>query len=771
MAIENINDIPVVEATMSNATYVGAGGSMGPQGPQGERGPKGDPFTYEDFTEEQLANLVGPPGLTGPQGPKGDPFTYSDFTEEQLAALKGEKGDAFTFADLTPAQIQVLKGPKGDPGDAFTYADFTQEQLAALKGPKGDQGVQGIQGPKGDDGDERVYVGSSQPTDPDIDIWIDTTGTTPDISNYYTKTQIDNKGYLTQHQSLSDYYTKTEVDNKGYLTQHQSLSGLATETWVGQQGFATETWVGQQGFLTQHQSLSDYYTKTEVDNKGYLTQHQSLSGYATESWVGQQGYLTQHQDISGKANSADLATVATSGDYDDLTNKPAAYTLPTASTSTLGGVKVDGSTITIDNNGVISGSSGGSTYTAGTGIDITNDVISSTFDKSYQTAWGVLLDAGLTATFNTTTLPANTDKDTVLYYLKCGKTVSYPSSGMTGDWWGKLIQQKDLYDIGFTYYYVLDNNNYLSPTRNSFSSSGTGKIKDIASQNSIMPLGETLIFGSRTNIAKCLASLIKYDNSISGLTASSLKAAIDELAARETLPASSSTDGAYMLVDTVSSGVSTKTWETVPSGGGSSSPKIITIKYTSTDYGQHYGSGVVEAEDQTYFKELYTSQDVANVIVKCEWYWNTSRFAQGYFYYMGYSTSSGTTGLRFFGQIKDGGQMDLRCLNVSCNGSVFWGVNDPMNDRTGLIPSYCVGGDIQDFNGNYTSIGQLLETMRDNYTYYTAKTSTVPTAYTNAMKNLVSAKVPDAPTTDGTYQLQCVVASGEPTFSWVAISS
>lgn len=29
----------------------------------------------------------------GDQGPKGDPFTYEDFTEEQLAALKGAKGD------------------------------------------------------------------------------------------------------------------------------------------------------------------------------------------------------------------------------------------------------------------------------------------------------------------------------------------------------------------------------------------------------------------------------------------------------------------------------------------------------------------------------------------------------------------------------------------------------------------------------------------------------------------------------------------------------
>lgn len=38
----------------------------------------------------------------GIKGDKGDPFTYEDFTEEQLAALKGEKGD---------------KGDQGEPSE------------------------------------------------------------------------------------------------------------------------------------------------------------------------------------------------------------------------------------------------------------------------------------------------------------------------------------------------------------------------------------------------------------------------------------------------------------------------------------------------------------------------------------------------------------------------------------------------------------------------------------------------------------------------------
>ena len=60
--------------------------------------------------------------------------------------------------------------------------------------------------------------------------------------------------------------------------------------------------------------------------------------------------------LSGKAPASH------SHSYNDLSDKPtipAAYTLPTASTSELGGVKVDGSTITINNNGVISANGGG----------------------------------------------------------------------------------------------------------------------------------------------------------------------------------------------------------------------------------------------------------------------------------------------------------------------------------------------------------------------------------------------------------------------------
>lgn len=109
----------------------GPKGDEGIQGDEGPQGEKGEPFKYSDFTPEQLALLKGV------QGEQGEPFKYSDFTPEQLELLKGEKGDAFTYADFTQAQLNGLVGAKGEP---FTYDDFTPEQLELLKGPKGDSG-------------------------------------------------------------------------------------------------------------------------------------------------------------------------------------------------------------------------------------------------------------------------------------------------------------------------------------------------------------------------------------------------------------------------------------------------------------------------------------------------------------------------------------------------------------------------------------------------------------------------------------------------------
>ena len=68
-------------------------------------GPKGDPGPR------------GEPGPIGPPGPPGKPFTFEDFTPEQLEALKvkGDKGDKGEPG---------IQGIPGEPGPAPDTSEF-----------------------------------------------------------------------------------------------------------------------------------------------------------------------------------------------------------------------------------------------------------------------------------------------------------------------------------------------------------------------------------------------------------------------------------------------------------------------------------------------------------------------------------------------------------------------------------------------------------------------------------------------------------------------
>ena len=71
----------------------GEPGDIGPIGPQGETGPAGP---------------KGEIGPIGPQGPKGDPFTYDDFTPDEIANLKKPATDA---ANELNKYLDIVKLP------------------------------------------------------------------------------------------------------------------------------------------------------------------------------------------------------------------------------------------------------------------------------------------------------------------------------------------------------------------------------------------------------------------------------------------------------------------------------------------------------------------------------------------------------------------------------------------------------------------------------------------------------------------------------------
>ena len=163
------------------------------------------------------------------------------------------------------------------------------------------KGEPGIPGKDGKDGSDQVYVGADEPTDERVKLWIDTDATPSSggAADSIDWSKVQNKPNFADVATSGDY---NDLSNKPPIP---SVEGLASETYVNEKVAAIV--------------IPEVPTKvSELENdKGYLTEHQSLAEYAKKTEI------------------------------------PAPYTLPTASTSTLGGVKVDGNTITIA-DGVIS---------------------------------------------------------------------------------------------------------------------------------------------------------------------------------------------------------------------------------------------------------------------------------------------------------------------------------------------------------------------------------------------------------------------------------
>ena len=91
---------------------------------RGPKGDKGEPFTYEDFTEEQLEYLRGPKGDTGEQGPQGIQGETYDDTElrdritvlEDMLFLKAtaltstDTNNVTTLTITSNKQLQEIEG-------------------------------------------------------------------------------------------------------------------------------------------------------------------------------------------------------------------------------------------------------------------------------------------------------------------------------------------------------------------------------------------------------------------------------------------------------------------------------------------------------------------------------------------------------------------------------------------------------------------------------------------------------------------------------------
>ena len=251
------------------------------KGPAGKQGPQGIP---------------GEMGIQGPQGEKGDPFTYDDFTPEQLEGLQGPQG---------------IQGPKGDTGPQGEQGPQGPTGPEGPQGPKGEQGLQGpqgIQGPKGVGIPTGGTTGQilSKNSDADYDTrWIDNiggSGGTNDYNELINKPIIDLVGTyenpikidaftetgiyrLNGYSSLPFNINNNELNDVGFnnsntiyiisdITQYPSgstdISGFELSGIYRTKGFTTSSKIFVINYIKEGETYTYNYNTSKIFNLSYL---------------------------------------------------------------------------------------------------------------------------------------------------------------------------------------------------------------------------------------------------------------------------------------------------------------------------------------------------------------------------------------------------------------------------------------------------------------------------------------------------------------------
>ena len=257
-----------------------------------------------------------------------------------------------------------------------------KDKLSAYMGV----GVDYYKGETGKSGADEVYIGAEPPTDPQVKLWVD--------------------------------------------TEAQSVGAVDWDDVGNKPNFAT---VAESG------SYNDLTDKPVIPEAPDLTPYAKTADLSTVATSGSYEDLTNKPNLfDGDYNNLTNKPNLFSGNYEDLTNKPTIpepYTLPTASTTTLGGVKVDGSTITIADGVISSAGGGGTDLSNGFVIDTTNNtdglykVIIMGENNNYTGSQrgGAIWDSIILGSDNNPTYYGTTLQNTII----CGNRIgSFPSKNI-----------------------------------------------------------------------------------------------------------------------------------------------------------------------------------------------------------------------------------------------------------------------------------------------------------------------------------------------------
>ena len=350
--------------------------SAGPAGPKGDTGATGE------------TGPQGPAGPTGPQGPAG-----ADGKGILSANFNADDTLTLTFTDNTTFTTPSLKGATGatgPQGEQGPQGETGATGATGATGPQGQTGATGPAGAAGSDGDDGITpivtvtsitgghnvafdygTGDSRNTNFDVMDGEDAsgggglpsiiagTGTASEIFNYdasgnsgTTRAKGDYSHAEGKYSNSWGIASHAEGDNTyagGYVSHAEGYYTVASQEGAHAEGkytYASSAYQHAQGKYNINDNTGTY---AHIVGNG--TSNNDRSNAHTLDWNGNAWY-------AGSVSAGTTATPAAVVNDNDLTTK--AY--------------VD--------NAISQGGGGGGSYTAGTGIDITNGVISLALEQA-----------------------------------------------------------------------------------------------------------------------------------------------------------------------------------------------------------------------------------------------------------------------------------------------------------------------------------------------------------------------------------------------------
>ena len=230
----------------------------GPQGPTGQDGADGKDgvdgkdFTYDMFTKEQLEALRGPKGIQGEQGPKGDKGDTGLTTSVTIGSTKYTHSNGNITIPAYPTLSSLGAEPKNSniqahitsthaPSDAQKNSDITKAEIEAkLTGnitshthnqyltEHQDLSNYATKSELHNHTNKTVLDGI---TSAKVNEWNNKSTFNGNYNSLTNKPTIPTKtSQLTNDSNFltsvpSEYVTDSELNAKGYLTEHQDISG------------------------------------------------------------------------------------------------------------------------------------------------------------------------------------------------------------------------------------------------------------------------------------------------------------------------------------------------------------------------------------------------------------------------------------------------------------------------------------------------------------------------------------------------------------------